>query len=643
MEVLQETIRLQQRAGREAHERIWLDSLYMPLAEARAFDQGVALCGPDDTGAAHDLVVADLGSPGEDGRGASPWWPMGTRLKFLRGNQLLRELLVPLPLTAVAAVFPGDTDGEVANGVPDVVVVSGPQILVYRDGAERARLALPDVAPDALEAVVWGELGTEAQRSAAEESRGGGGAAVGMNVEVVALAVKRLSERSCTTHARLATRSLRLLALGRDRTETSESCEPFGANEAQVAFCRAVATTPLRVEPIATSLATLDRSVGSSKTSCLVLGSEELFVYIVSPPNYTILEKFQLSSPIAFVAARGNYDTDYDIVAACRDNAIYRLRNNTCKQLLQLQVPACGLVITGDLAVIGGMNSKIVSYSLDGAFRFSLKLPARISVVAPFVHEDFVGFMVGLHNKEVRIYNGPTLINAIKLQVMYLTLWQQAPSLKATPPRLDTHMPFQLHAYAMVPRALRFGRFGREPRSLVAVLAGGGVAVKILRRHACLDVPVAPDPLTRVWSGDAAGGVTAGPTTQAAPDVWIPPVPKKTKVYLDIITVEQKNAYQLRRQFLEDYALLRQVVDEAHGALVKATPVDNVTAVALDAGRSSDPALASLSVEVMLRGLGPVYEVAVRYQNHSDMAARGVVVSVTAYAGACDIAPHILT
>ena len=257
----------------DAHNRIWLDSLFVPLANLTTFDQCVCLCSGNGS---TDLLVVDLGRtppPYETppvvsrgrvdpyNQGKSYWWNFESRIKVFQGNKIIKEMVVASPPTAILSLYSaiqqqkqqhqhesGGKEG-VADG-PDLVLASGAALYMYRGYRPVARYTIPGQPVDTVEREVWERmLGVEAERSSRiEVEQGQKGAqdqeGAGMDEKVVEEAVKLLKGMRDDGVVDLTARSLRLLALGRNSGD--ESAE--GVTAEQVDFTRAMALTKLVVE-----------------------------------------------------------------------------------------------------------------------------------------------------------------------------------------------------------------------------------------------------------------------------------------------------------------------------------------------------------------------------------------------------------
>ncbi|KAJ3191592.1 Bardet-Biedl syndrome 1 protein [Irineochytrium annulatum] len=549
----------------DRQSQLWLESLHAPLANVHTFTQCMALTSPEGDGE-HDLIVADFGEtpawllgpcgdapPVKDGSSAvttgltstkSHWTEFSTRIKTFQGHMLTGEAALPDPPTALVAFYPDDLTPR----YPALALASGAHLYMYRHRRPFFKFTLPRIDPDPLEREVWENLreavdlgaireaGTEARNNletpnaeespnteamvgagveGAEGDAGAADGASGLDPVVLESALMRLRHLREQANVLMTHRSHRLLAIEKSEAE---------------AYVRSRSGTRLCIEPVITCMTRLRRNqIDEEAMSCLVIGSEERIVYIVSPPNYTIIEKFQLSSPIAFLGVFGLYDFEYQIAAACRDGNVYFLTKDTCNRIVQLQVPACGLLYHEKDIVVGCMNNTIYAYQVKGRLRYTIDLPAAIMTMDEVKLESrgFVGYAVSLENGDVRIYSGRILITLISV-----------------------HEPVV---------ALKFGTFGRDPGAMVMVLKRGGILVRILKRTADLS-----------WGLNSTGP----PWQQSVPI----PVPRKTKVFLDETNREKENATEIHRSFRRDLMRLRLLVKRAYVKTIKEAKNPMVTA-----------------------------------------------------------------
>ncbi|KAI8852350.1 ciliary BBSome complex subunit 1-domain-containing protein [Chytridium lagenaria] len=410
------------------HAAFWLDALNAPLAGIHTFSSCMDLVDVEG-GGEFELVVADVGEPPkwlmnaimrDDGKkkvktdpvktgmgdAETSWLEFKTKLRCYRGNRVISESILPVPPTSLTSFHPDSTSTMLA-------LSSGPSIYMYRHRHPFFKFTLPMVHPDPLESEVWMNLGAAV-----------GATPKGVDVDevVVESAFFRLAQLREEANVGLTRRSERLLGAG------------VGERGRMV---MEVAGEVLMIEPVITCMTSMPRShAPNNLTDCLVLGSEERLVYIISPPNYSIIEKFQLSSPIVFLSTWGVYEDGlYRISASCRDNHIYMIAPNVCYRIVQLEVPACGLMLFEKNLVVACMNNNVYSYHLKGRLLFVKTMPSPIVATseAKFPEKQFHGYLI--------------------------------PS--STQPAVS----------------MKFGTFGREPGALVLVQRDGTLTVKMLKRQ----------------------------------------------------------------------------------------------------------------------------------------------------------------
>eukprot|EP00106_Octopus_bimaculoides_P021578 XP_014789020.1 PREDICTED: Bardet-Biedl syndrome 1 protein-like [Octopus bimaculoides] len=138
-----------------------------------------------------------------------------------------------------------------------------------------------------------------------------------------------------------------------------------------------------------------------------------------------------------------------------------------------------------------------------------------------------------------------------------------------------------------VVNALKFGRFGREEGNLILTTRSGGLIVKILRRHADLDVK----------------DVTPGPPM--AQNVKLN-IPKKTKLFVNQSIRERENPVAMFRTFQRDLRLFRLNTARQFLHILE----NNNSPISCD---PKDP----LKISAQVQGIGPVFKLNITLQNTS--------------------------
>jgi Bardet-Biedl syndrome 1 protein len=204
------------------------------------------------------------------------------------------------------------------------------------------------------------------------------------------------------------------------------------------------------------------------------------------------------------------------------------------------------------------MDNAVHSYHLKGKKNYSLYMPAPITDMVEMPLRKLANvnaLLVALGNKEVRLYNDKHLI--VTLNLMDVTT------------------------------AMRFGRFGREDRTLCMISKSGALNIKILQRQANLEVSAAP------------------PGPPAEQEVPLD-IPKKTKLYVEQTQREREQSVEMHRIFQRDLCKLRletaryyvKIIAEGQGPL-----------------SYNSSGAASLRLSAQVQGLGPKFKIKMSIQN----------------------------
>jgi len=509
----EDTLGAKPAAGAKAAS-LWLDAWMDPMANANAFSSCVAtadLAGDSEW----RLVVA-----GAD-----------RKMKVWSGTALVSEhnlLEVPVALCP----FYSETQ---APRTPSLAVAAGTHVYIYRNLRPYYKFTVPNLDVDVREAEVWASV-RDAKLS------------VGDAAEELA------NMRDAGTV--LTSRSLDLLAL--EDEDGGDGGSSAAAVVRQESFARATCGDPLVQQTSITCMSSIKKNLDEwDAVSCLYVGTEAGQLYILQPAGTGVRNKFQLSSPPAFVASTGLLDVDYRIVVACRDGHIYTIRNNELSGLvIELESQPCGLVRTAKNILVGCMNNVVHNFHVKGKKNYSLYMPAAIQCMEAL---DIVRvrtvkcLIVALANGELRVYNEKNLVSVYTMNDAV--------------------------------HGLRFGRLGREDNALVVTTKSGSLQVKIMPRQANLET----------------SGVNAGPP----PEQDIPlAVPKKTKLYVEQTQREREQAVEMHRIFQRDLCKLRLSTARAYVKVLQ----DGQGPVSYGAG-------ASVRLAATVQGLGPLFKIRVALTN----------------------------
>lgn len=317
---------------------------------------------------------------------------------------------------------------------------------------------------------------------------------------------------------------------------------------------------PLKKQPVITCMGTLKKSsTDDDAISCLIIGTENCCIYVLDSAAFTVLKTMTLPSVPVFINISGMYDVEYRIIATCRDGKIYTFKrvNTTPKHCIELSSQPVGLVRINKTIVVGCMDETLQCVSDKGKRLWSIKLPASIMSMEmlDYTAKGISAILVALSDSTVHMYQDKHLVDIIQ-----------------TPDVIN---------------ALKFGRFGREEGNLILTTRGGGLIVKILRRHADFEIK------------DISLGPPASQNTKLN-------IPKKTKLFVSQSVRERENPVAMFRTFQRDLSLFRLNTARQFAQILE----NNSSPI------SSDPK-EPLKISALVQGIGPIFKLMVTIQNTS--------------------------
>ncbi|KAF0726601.1 hypothetical protein Ae201684_015223 [Aphanomyces euteiches] len=305
--------------------------------------------------------------------------------------------------------------------------------------------------------------------------------------------------------------------------------------------------------------------------SCLVVATEACQIYILDQQGSSVVSKTSIPSVPVEMVVNGLYDVEYRVIVSCRNGSVYtvKVRNGELlRSVIELESPACALLQMDKSIIVACVDRKVVSYHLKGKKNWSMNLPQDIVAMEAMNlrrTKHTKGILIALRKGEIRLYHEKILVHS-----------------------------FQVDGTLT---ALMFGQFGREEASLVLVHKTGALTLKILQRNAELD-------------GNAT---SVGPP----PEQDIPlNVPKKTKLYVEQTQRERDHATEMHRHFQRDLCKLRL------------TTVRSYVKVLRDGqGPASTANGASIRVNAIVQGMGPLFKITLTLQNSGATFAADVPVA----------------
>jgi len=306
--------------------------------------------------------------------------------------------------------------------------------------------------------------------------------------------------------------------------------------------------------------------------SMLVVGTEGGQVHILDPSGKAVAETHTLPSTPAFLATAGLKAVEYRIAAACRDGRIYTVKDGAVLPgAIEAGATPCGMLRLG-----GGLDSQLVvstlastvhAYQPKGKRSYSIRLPEPATCLEALElrrTRSAKALLLGLASGELRLYSERHLVATLRLGEPIT--------------------------------AMRFGSYGREEGSLLAVSASGALTVKMLQRKASLE---------------------AGESREAPPEQDVPlSVPKKTRLYIEQTQREREQAVEMHRAFQRDLCQLRLSTARAYVKLARS-----------GRGPLSSAPGAKLRLAAQVRGMGPLFRIRLSLHNTGEDPVADVVVA----------------
>ncbi|KAK8384168.1 hypothetical protein O3P69_009121 [Scylla paramamosain] len=444
------------------------------------------------------------------------------KLKVYKGTNLMSENTL-IDLPTGVITFHMDTTEP---RVPAVAVASGSYIYIYKNLRPYFKFTLPTLEVNPAEFDAWGQARDDLLD-------------VSMLYEILDSLRQEVGECGLTT------RSQRFLMCP-DHTS-------------QTAFLDQHKGFILKRQTVVTCVSTLKKSHSEDDAiSCLVLGTESANIFILDPEAFTILNSMSLPSVPVFLSVTGLYDVEYRIIVACRNGQIYTLKRGTKigRPTAELTSQPVGLIRRDKTVIVATMDHHLHSFNNKGKRLWCIKLPGAV-----------------------------LCLECLELRTLSLTLVALALADNRVLIYRDKHLVDTIHTEDRV-SAMRFGRFGREDNTLVLVLKGGGLVVKILKRTARFDI-------------QDADGPSQGQVVKLN-------IPKKTKLFVDQTMRERENCVLMHRVFQHDLYRLRLSTARSY-----------VQALETSSNPISLSQTEPLKLSAQVLGLGPTFKLRVELQNTS--------------------------
>ncbi|ESL09887.1 hypothetical protein TRSC58_02388 [Trypanosoma rangeli SC58] len=517
-------------------EKFWLYAFRDHLAGIQAFTNCICVADIHGDGD-YKLIVAD-------GK---------RRLKIFGGTCLVKELRLFSVPSALTTFYMDSSD---VLSRPVVAVACGPHIFMYRNMVPLYRFTIPPVKLDDVDVAVW------------EGLRGNGMS--------VAEAAEMLRDRQAAG-VELSTRSTDFLV-----SENAQERERF---------VESVKDTPLSQQSVVTCMSSLllqRTEVGSR--GCLVVGSEDRYLYILKSSATEVHLRIKLPSVPDSIVTAGALRVEYRIILACRDGCVYSIKNGKLSNSIILPDGQIVQIARYDNLVAVATTQNTLSYfTLKGRRQSCVFLPLPVTNIATIpetVSGKAQGIIVALNNGAIRVYVGNTLLH-------------------------------ESQAYGTV-NAMHFGRYGREDSALILILRNGSLAVELLHRHASFECEKVQE---------------VGPPAEQ--DVPIP-VPPLTSLFVAQADRERRYSLDMHRSFQRDFCQLR--LNTAKLYLSMLSGADELGAAAVDLHQRED----SVRVIATVQGLGPVYKLRITLQNASTRPMHNLTILLSHHSASYKLSKHIV-
>uniref|UniRef100_A0A0G4GR23 Bardet-Biedl syndrome 1 N-terminal domain-containing protein n=1 Tax=Chromera velia CCMP2878 TaxID=1169474 RepID=A0A0G4GR23_9ALVE len=500
----------------------WLHDWHDPVAGFVSFSQ--------------HLTMSDLHG---DGNQRLVMVDMKRRLRivqraFIQWEQKIRDIPV-----AVQCYY----DNPKNPTIPTLAVASGGVVFIYRHLRPLQRFLVPARTLHPEEAALWrglrdvfGESGKEKKSEGGERER-----------EKINEACNRLMELR-SSGVDLSTLSTELVGVSGDHLRRVVVSEWLH----ELSLHRGKGGSDEIAEPSAVTCMGVLRKKGEEENALgsLVLGTETAKLVVLSVNADKILLELDLPAVPSFLCIVGTYEGEWRICVACRDARVISVKNGRLMaSVMQVQAGIVGLARTENTLHVGSADSKLHGFHLKGRKLHELCLPSPLLSLcaAPLPRGRLQSaLIVALRNGEIRLYHEKTVLHTLKLGSDSVA-------------------------------GMTFGSYGREEHCLALSLRSGALMIKILKRRAAAD-------LLGFCSRTSDGTSSSSPRLQhhqqqsprrqtEPPGQSVPlPVPKRTKLFVELADAEKQNAPEVHRRTQTGLMRLRVLVARSYVSALKREP-----------------------------------------------------------------------
>lgn len=516
-------------------------------------------------------------------------------LRLIDGARVVEKRALTGEAVGIAVIRPAGGLGATAC----IAVAIADSVFVYRNLRPYFKFSLPSLELHAAERHLWqdiaeGELAPEAAVVRACKLRDSG---TDISLQCAQLCVAPAQQLTGDSNAVSAAEIM--------RKQTSEG--PPLRRGVATAMCSVDWSPSIGSGFGAASSGGAAGAGGAAPTpanTTLLVGTESGTLLLLGKNALQVDTTIRLHAVPHLIRARGAVSTDLRIAALCRDGKVHLVKNNRRTGVVLCSLPPCDLALLAASVVTvsaspvapdelpaagpGAAAAPAARNSLEGprAASGSLGSTAVLSASA----QDAGGIVEGFNPRNCTMVwraglpSRPLCLCAIETA-------QTGPG--AVLVAMADGSALMIRDGAVLGRTMisspddrvvgmRFGRFGREPSSLVALLSSGSLVVRMLRRTARL---------TPLRSSDPSEG---------------PPLalPKRTRLHVANVVREQDSAGEMYRTFVRSLSLLAlRVRREYVGVITSGMDGNDTSSVRHSSGAPSVRAAMDVS------GIGPTLHV----------------------------------
>ncbi|XP_055384123.1 Bardet-Biedl syndrome 1 protein homolog [Condylostylus longicornis] len=454
------------------------------------------------------------------------------KLKVYKGTGMVSEQGLPGIPSSVKSFYIDEPEPK----IPIIAVSIYSSVLFYRNLKPYYKFTLPEMTIEPLEIDVWRRLPIE--KPSNQQS---------------------LIENLASIDASILTvQSQKLLNLPVEERDE---------------YIKKYADTPLQRLSVITAMTSLQRtSSDSNPPSCLVLTTEHGEILMIDTHSFGIIYQARIcpyETTPSLITASGQFDTDFRIVIASREGALYLLRKSWLegREIIRIDEPAIGLVLlpVDQTIVAAGMTNTLTCYSKKGKKLWSVDLVEAPICMTPvhLPHLAMTLIAVALKGGLVQLYSQRMVVDEFRLENTV--------------------------------QAMIFGHLGQEEHCLSLVLEDGSLLVKILKRTANFE---AADVLSGSKTNLSDTSLTKNPKLD---------IPKKSSIFVEQTIREKENAKAMYGNFQVELWRLRLT---AAKATVEAISTSESTI-------SGDSKHAPIKLAAEICGVGPQFRLFLTIENMS--------------------------